>query len=41
MGELRRVDRMSGPLVVGKFYLVPTVRAHWGAIICARPVANA
>lgn len=27
--KLQRVDRVSGPLVVGQFYLVPCVRGQW------------
>ena len=30
MSKLERVDRVIGPLVPGKFYLVPVVRAYWG-----------
>jgi hypothetical protein len=29
MSNLQRVDRVTGPLVVGQFYLVPTVRGKW------------
>lgn len=35
---LERVDRVTGPLVVGQFYLVPTVRLRWSGLLRDWPV---
>lgn len=36
--KLDRVDRASGPLVVGRFYLVPTVHTTWKGKLADWPV---
>lgn len=39
--QLERVDRMTEPLVVGRLYMVPTVRGTWNRIARHWPVFGA
>jgi hypothetical protein len=38
--QLERVDRLTAPPVVGRFYLVPCVRGEWNSKVAWWPVAG-